>query len=203
MPTARLHVNERLDMVLTGDWNGPERRFRVGPDQWMRFESLTRVEPDGSEVSLVDLNQGFVDEYRYLPAEHLLRWRSRRESDPSFDHTELVCRIRYVVSGALRREADGGYGLAHDFAFERTSAIEHLRVRLELKHGWSTSWPSPIEIEQDHVQPGESTVLCSRSSIPAPRRLRSSVDPSRQHPPSRRCSRGCGVTGGCLHRRSF
>ena len=39
-------------MVFDGDWNGGERTFRVLPGQSLAFESITRVDPDGTRHPL-------------------------------------------------------------------------------------------------------------------------------------------------------
>lgn len=154
-----LHIREQHQMVFTGDWNGGERRFSLGPTEWMRFESMAGIEPDDEERFMLKGQLDVVDGYDWQPVEHLLRWRSRRPQDPVFDHTALGYRIDYVLSGAVQGDDDGSYALSHDFAFERDSEIERLHVRLELGPGWSTSVPAPIELSLEHVQPKESARL--------------------------------------------
>jgi uncharacterized membrane protein YgcG len=154
-----LHIREQHQMVFTGDWNGGERRFSVGPTEWVRFVSMAGIEADGEERFMLAGKLDVVDGYQWQPVERLLRWRSRRPNDPVFDHTELGYRIDYVLSGAVRGDEGGNYALSHDFAFERDSEIDRLHVRLAIDPGWSTSVPTPIELSLEHVQPKESARL--------------------------------------------
>jgi hypothetical protein len=61
---GRLHVSERHEMVFTGDWNGGERRFRVGDDQSLQVESIARLDTDGSWVPLAE---GSLAQFDPLP----------------------------------------------------------------------------------------------------------------------------------------
>ena len=42
---GRLHVRERQVMVFSGDWNGGERRFYVGPGQRLEQVRIARIDP--------------------------------------------------------------------------------------------------------------------------------------------------------------
>src|SRR5262249_39672734 len=100
-----LHVVETQTMVFDGDWNGGERTFRLFPGQPLAFESITRVDPDGTRHALTAGDLSAVDEYEFVSAS-VLRWRSRAPSDPPFDHAERVYEIAYTLSGILVKQGD-------------------------------------------------------------------------------------------------
>jgi uncharacterized membrane protein YgcG len=152
-----LHVVERQAMVFTGDWNGGERVFRVFPGQTLGFESLRRLEPDGTvrELSKGDLSA--VDQFSW-PADKTLRWRSRLPSDPQFENTEIVYELVYTLYGILVKQGDR-YLLDHDFAFpDRAGTIEKFTLSLELDPVWKPERPfSGLSLSA--LRPGESAVV--------------------------------------------
>jgi uncharacterized membrane protein YgcG len=152
-----LHVVERQTMRFTGDWNGGERVFRVEPGQDLRFESITRIAPDGSTHPLVLADLSEVDQYAWKDA-RTLRWRSRRPSDPPFDDTELVYELVYTYSGILVK-ANGGYTLDHDFLFsDRTGPVEKFTLELTLDPAWRPAGTLPPTFTASNLRPGEGFV---------------------------------------------
>lgn len=152
-----LHVVERHAMVFTGDWNGGERVFRVFPGQTLGFESIRRIEPDGTarELSAGDLSA--VDQFAWH-ADKTLRWRSRLPSDPSFDNTELVYEIAYTLHGILVKQGDR-YLLDHDFAFpDRAGSIGKFTLALELDPVWKPE-RTFSGLSLSGLRPGESAVV--------------------------------------------
>src|SRR5437762_696460 len=124
---GRMHIVETQAFVFDGDWNGGERKFRVGPNQSLNFERLTRVANDGTETTLVMGPLDKVDRFQ-LTDGPVLRWRSRLPSDPPFEKTRITYRLRYTLSGIVRR-VNKRYLLSHDFAFsERTGVIENFTL---------------------------------------------------------------------------
>ncbi len=152
-----LHVVERQAMVFTGDWNGGERVFRIFPGQTLGFESIRRIELDGTarELSAGDLSA--VDQFAW-PAERTLRWRSRLPSDPPFDGTEILYEIAYTLHGILVRQGDG-YLLDHDFTFpDRAGSIEKFTLALELDPVWKPE-RAFSGLSLSALRPGESAVV--------------------------------------------
>lgn len=154
-----LHVTERQAMVFSGDWNGGERRFRLGPRQRLRFERLTRLDPDGRAHPLMRGKLNTVDRYGFTAAT-TLRWRSRLPSDPPFNETELVYLLEYTLEHVLVPGADGNYVLDHDLAFaDRPGPIRAFRGKIELDPAWQVLGSAPEVIERANVRAGEGVMV--------------------------------------------
>lgn len=155
---GRLHVNELQRMVLTGAWNGGERRFQVAADQTLAVKSLVRIDAEGREHPMIMGNVEQVDHYA-LNNDHVLRWRSRLPTDPAFDASLLTYRISYELTGVLRTE-DDRYVLDHDFSFrDRTSEIRRYVLRFTLDPVWTAEEDIPATIEAQQLQPGDGFIL--------------------------------------------
>ncbi len=154
-----LHVQERQAMVLTGAWNGGERRFDLRPGQRLRFERLSRVGPDGRVEPLAQGALSAVDHWDFTDGE-TLRWRSRLPEDPEFQETELDYLLEYTLEHVLVERGGGRFELDHDFAFPDWSGpILSVRARLELDPAWQADRGSPITAAGGPLQPGQSAVL--------------------------------------------
>lgn len=152
-----LHVVERQAMVFTGDWNGGERVFRIFPGQTLGFESLRRVEPDGTAKALSAGDLSAADQFAWH-GDNTLRWRSRLPSDPPFDNTELVYEIVYTLHGILVKQG-GRYLLDHDFAFpDRAGPIERFTLAFELDPVWRPERAFD-GLSLSGLRPGESAVV--------------------------------------------
>lgn len=155
-----LAISEVQRMVFTGEWNGGERKFRLGRGQRLTLDRLVRLEPGsttGRELVRGSLDE--VDRYDWAAGD-TLRWRSRLPSDPPFDSSELAYRIDYRITGALRRIGERAYQLDHQFAFtERDGVIERLVVRLALAPEWRSASGLPVSWELGPLAPGEGFVL--------------------------------------------
>ena len=152
-----LHVVERQTMVFTGDWNGGERVFRVFPGQTLGFESLRRIEPDGTVRELSQGDLSAVDQFAW-PADRTLRWRSRLPSDPPFDNTELGYELVYTLQGILQKQGNR-YLLDHDFAFpDRAGPIEKFTLDLELDPVWKPE-RAFSGLSLSNLRPGESALV--------------------------------------------
>lgn len=132
-----LQISERQEMVLTGDWNGGERSFRLFEGQRLDVERVVRIDPDsGTETVLTRGDLDEVDHWNWTDG-RTLRWRSRQPSDPPFDRTKLIYRLDYRLTGALSRQGDNVFRLNHDWAFaERDGVIEQVDVHLTLGENW-------------------------------------------------------------------
>jgi predicted membrane protein DUF2207 len=153
---GRLHVREQQGMVFDGDWNGGERRFNIRPGQSLDLARVVRVE-NGQDVPLVrgDLSQ--VDHWDFA-GDNVVRWRSRRPSDPPFQNQQITYAIEYVLSGILQR-SDGGAHLHHDFAFpDRAGVIENFTLHLDLDPAWH-GLPSPYILQRRTLPAGESVIV--------------------------------------------
>lgn len=153
---GRLHVLERQAMVFDGDWNGGERRFNIRRGQSLQFNGIRRIE-DGRAVDLRRGNLSEVDHWNFT-GPGVVRWRSRRPSDPPFQNRELVYVLDYVLSGILE-QTSGGARLQHDFAFpDRAGRIENYSLHFELDPVWR-GIQSPLEIRRRDLPPGQSTFV--------------------------------------------
>lgn len=158
---GRLHVSERQSMVFDGDWNGGERRFRVGLAQSLKLLGVRRI--DSATGAAIPLSRGdldLVDHYDFTDAT-TLRWRSRRPSDPPFRSTTLVYEIDYVLSNVLTRTGPI-YLLDHDFAFpDRDGVIETFSLNLKVDPAWSAAGDTtfPVSLTRTNLKPGQSVVL--------------------------------------------
>jgi uncharacterized membrane protein YgcG len=155
-----LHVRERHHVVMSGDWNGGSRDFRLEPTQQIQLERMVRIEPaTGARRPMVDGALDRVDGYGWTgPA--TLRWRSRLPADPPFDRTELVHELEYRLRGVV--ETDGsGYVLEHDFAFEEREGdiLSHV-VELDVDPAWTVaSGPPHVRVERGRLRPGQGNVV--------------------------------------------
>jgi uncharacterized membrane protein YgcG len=154
-----LHVRERHHVVMTGDWNGGERLFRIQPRQDVQLEGMRRLDPvTGAVHAMTEGSLDGVDEYAWTSG-HTLRWRSRLPLDRDFDHTDLVHEIDYVLYGALREEGDG-YRLAHEFAFlERPGVIQSFVLDLEIDPAWDVDGGRAIHATAGPLSPGFGHVV--------------------------------------------
>ncbi len=154
-----LHVRERQHMVLTGDWNGPERTFRLAPGQEIVLHGMTRIDPATGETrTLSEGSLDDVDRYGWVSAK-VLRWRGRATTDADFDRTEIVYDLDYSLYGALVRE-DGHFTLAHDFAFaDRVGVIEQHAVTLRVDPVWRVDGPQERTVRTGRLLPGMSNVV--------------------------------------------
>lgn len=156
---GRMHVVETQTYVFDGDWNGGERDFNVYGNQSLNFERLTRVDRDGTETLLIMAPLDKADRYQ-LTDGPTLRWRARMPSDPEFKNTELTYRLRYTLSGIVRR-INKRYYLSHDFAFPNRQAgqvIQNFSVHFTVDPIWS-GIRSPYDASVTNLQPGQSYVV--------------------------------------------
>lgn len=155
-----LAISEVQRMVFTGDWNGGERKFRLGSGQRLTLDRIVRLDPEGgSGRDLVEGSLDEVDRYAWAGSD-TVRWRSRLPADPPFADSELGYRLDYRITGALRRTGEQSYQLDHQFAFtEREGVIERLVVRLSLAPQWRAASGVPVSWELGPLAPGEGFVL--------------------------------------------
>ncbi|MFT3915112.1 MAG: DUF2207 domain-containing protein [Anaeromyxobacteraceae bacterium] len=159
-----LHVKERQVMVLTGDWNGGERRWTLQEGRAVLFEGMARLDGPSRAVPLVEGDLDAVDHFRMTDAS-TVRWRARKASDPPFSGTELTYELRYVLTRVVRpseRNEPGLLYLEHDFGMpDRSGVIEAFTLRLVLDPAWKTEGgdAGPITYETENVSPGQSVTL--------------------------------------------
>ncbi len=154
-----LRVVETQTIVFTGPWNGGERRFDVRPRQRFRFEGMRRIDSTGRAHIMHEGNLGVVDGYA-LTDDHILRWRSRRPTDPPFSETPITYVIEYSYRNIL--VPDGrNWVLDHDFGFaDRDGVIENFSVRLEeLEPNWQPTIPFNGRWQGRNLPPGEGFVV--------------------------------------------
>ncbi|MGH9441580.1 MAG: DUF2207 domain-containing protein [Thermoanaerobaculia bacterium] len=154
-----LHVLERQNMIFDGDWNGGERRFRLGPGQELALASITRIDPaTGETTPLVEGSLLRVDGYSFVGAK-TLRWRSRLPSDPPFSNREIDYVLDYTLSGILEKHGET-YRLNHDFAFpDRDGPIDRFTLDLSLDPSWTTAGPLAMHQEAGPLPPGRGYVV--------------------------------------------
>jgi len=154
-----LHVSERQNMMFDGDWNGGERKFRIGPGQELAFAGMSRIDPQtGDAKPLVSGDLSQTDHFEFVDA-RTLRWRSRQPSDPPFSNAEIDYVLDYTLSGILE-ERGGAYRLAHDFAFpDRDGPIERFTLDLSLDPAWNVEGEFPGHREAGPLAPGRGYVV--------------------------------------------
>lgn len=159
---GRMHVTERQVMVFDGDWNGGERRFNLRQGQALQLNGISRVD-NGLAAPVVPLTRGnlsFVDDWDFV-APNVVRWRSRRSTDPPFQHQEIIYSLDYVLSNILDQLPDGHVRLQHDFAFpDRDGVIETFTLNFVIDPAWR-GLRSPIRIVRKNLPPGQSMVIVS------------------------------------------
>jgi uncharacterized membrane protein YgcG len=155
-----LHVRERQHLVMTGDWNGGERAFRLEPAQRIELEGIVRIDPaTGAAVALRPGTLAAVDEYSWAD-ERTLRWRSRLPADPPFASTERVYELTYRLYGAVEKQG-AGYVLEHEFAFaDRPGLVLSHVVDLDVDPAWRvTTGPQRLHVDAGGLAVGASPVL--------------------------------------------
>jgi uncharacterized membrane protein YgcG len=155
---GKLEITEAQTMVLSGDWNGGERKFNIRPRQTLSFIGMSRIDAAARHELTEGPQLYSVDDYAWTNAT-TLRWRSRQPSDPPFANTKIRYELRYELSGILLKDGDG-YLLDHDFAFpDRDGTIDRFVLHLTLDPVWQ-----PVkELEKVYmtsgIPPGRSYVL--------------------------------------------
>lgn len=163
---GRLHVRERQRMQLSGDWNGGERRFDLGPGQRLTVEEIVRIDlgrpASTREIELRQVTRGdtlAVDEWRRF-ADDVVRWRSRDPADPPFDGDTRVYQIEYTLTGAVQRTSPGRYRMRREFGFpNRPGPIDTLALELTLDPAWrlaTATEDSSLRWTWRGLQPGVS-----------------------------------------------
>jgi uncharacterized membrane protein YgcG len=169
---GRLHVLERQDYVFSGDWNGGERTFRLGPGQRLDFFGITRIDAGSGERTLV--LQGplaHLNRYAFDRDGTRLRWRSRLPTDPEYRGARIGFELDYTLSGILLPQPDSSFLLDHDFAFpDRPGPIRRFVLDLQLDPAWRPRDPLPQHLERGELPPGEGMVLTARLDHAGPAR---------------------------------
>jgi hypothetical protein len=153
---GRLRVQERQTIRLSGDWNGPERRFDVRIGQSLVLHSLTRLDSlSGTEVALREGSLDDVDEYRWFDG-HTLRWRSRLPNAPRHNNTTIVYTLDLSFDRILRLgNGENRYILDHDFAFaDRWDSIDRFVLALTLDPVWEAPPEFSGQFDTGPLEPG-------------------------------------------------
>ena len=156
---GRMHVVETQVCVFDGDWNVAERRFNLYRNQSLDFERLTRVDRDGTETELVMGPLDKTDHYQLIDGS-TLRWRSRLPTEPEFRNSELTYRLRYTLSGIVKR-VNRRYLLLYDFALpgrESGQVIQNFAVHLTVDPIWS-GIRSPYDAGVTNLRPGNGYIV--------------------------------------------
>jgi hypothetical protein len=154
-----LHVEERQTMVFTGAWNGGERTFNLRMGERLKLQGISRIDPEtGKAKPLTEGDLSQVDQYDWA-SNTVLRWRSRRGSDPPFANTAITYGLDYTLSGILV-ERDGLYRFRHDFVFpDRVGVIEKFVLDFEIDPAWRPEEGVPAHLEKQNLAPGESVIV--------------------------------------------
>lgn len=157
---GRMHIAETQTYVFDGDWRGGERTFNVYANQSLQFDRLTRVDRDGTETTLVNTGTTEKVDHYQIFAGPVVRWRARLDNDPAFRNTELTYRLRYTLSGIVKRVGKR-YILSHDFAFPDRlpgQVIQNFSVHFTVDPIWS-GIRSPYDAGVTNLQPGKGYVV--------------------------------------------
>lgn len=157
---GRLSVRERQTILLSGDWNGPERTFSIPFGQRVTLTALTRQDPaTGADIPLREGDLDVVDGFDWTDR-HTLRWRSRLPSDPPHDSTTLIYTLDLLYEFVLQPDGDGRYRLAHDFAFaDRYDNIDRFALTLTFDDAWEVAGELPREFRAGPLPPGDGFVV--------------------------------------------
>lgn len=157
-----LAVRERQTILLSGDWNGPERRFAVPFGQSLALRGITRVDPvTGDRHPLRAGELDAVDEFRWFD-NYTLRWRSRLPNEPPHAGTMLIYELELGYDNILQPHPDsaGTYVLDHDFAFaDRSDDIERFSLSLTLDSAWQAPVGFTGQYEGGPLRPGEGFTI--------------------------------------------
>src|SRR5262245_45002671 len=155
---GHLQVAETQTMVFTGDWNGGERTFNIRPRQKLILRGIYRYNGIGWQPLTQHANLDNIDDYAWTDSK-TVRWRSRRRSDPPFNHTTLRYELRYELSGILQKDGDA-YLLDHDFVFpDRAGTIGRFELRLTFDPLWQPGEAVPNVYVASNLLPNRSFVL--------------------------------------------
>lgn len=159
---GRLALRERQTMLLSGDWNGPERRFAVPFGQSLALRGITRVDPATSQRYPLRAGElDAVDEFRWFD-NYTLRWRSRLPSDPPHAATTLVYELELDYDNILQPHPDSAntYILDHNFAFaDRFENIDRFTLTLTLDPVWDAPSGFTGQYEGGPLLPGENFTI--------------------------------------------
>ena len=153
-----LLVEEEQAINFTGDWNGGERRFNVRPRQGFEFIDIARQTDGGWQVLSEDADLDSLDDFAFTDR-HTLRWRSRMPADPPFAHQVIRYRLRYRLSGILKKDG-GRFVFDHDFLFpERDGTIDRFELKLALDPAWRPEGEVRETYSDEDIRPGSSFVV--------------------------------------------
>ncbi len=161
-----LHIREVQTMVLSGDWNGGERRFQPGTAR-LQFDRMSKQQPDGSFREMRQGDLDVLDQWRFTDG-LTLRWRGRRPTDPEFDQTRLVYALEYRMSDVLQEVERSAAGqrqflFDHQFLFtERSGRVEHLHLEVAYDPVWQSGSRSGFVVDRTPVPPGEGYRLSEK-----------------------------------------
>lgn len=152
---GRLHVRERQDMSLTGDWNGGERTFRVDLGQDLTLNRMIRIDSLGQEHAMVENSDlDAIDQFSWTSG-WTLRWRSRLPTDPPFNQALRTYVIDLTYDNVVKPEGNG-FRLDHDFAYsDRVGAILAYTLKLTLDPVWRAPGDFTGEFGPMTLAPGE------------------------------------------------
>jgi uncharacterized membrane protein YgcG len=164
--SGRLTVRERQTILLSGDWNGPERTFVHRAGQRVELTSLTRRDPaTGAERVLTEGDLSAVDQYHWTNS-RTLRWRSRLPGDPPFVANTLIytlgLRYENILVPVVARDSGEAttYRLAHDFAFtDRNENIDRFSLTLTLDPAWQAPAGFTGRFGASDLPPGEGFIV--------------------------------------------
>jgi len=155
-----LVVREDHSMVFTGDWNGGERTFRVGLGQRLTVDRVARRDGSGAWVPMTKGSLSVVDRWGWKGRS--LRWRSRLQSDPPFEATEIGYRLDYRLTGILKHDGED-WVLDHDFVFpDRSGEIARFVFDLELAPEWQPIGTIARHLEEGPLPPRASRMVKAR-----------------------------------------
>ena len=154
-----LEIDERHWLVLTGEWNGTERRFDVGRGQSLELVRVSRWDPETrSEIRMTeDPLVRSVNSWAYF--KDTFRMRARLPEDLALDREVVAYRLVYRLRGVLAKTGDT-YELDHDFAFgNRDGAIRRFKLALEFAPEWRAAEPLPASFAEQSLPAGTSFPL--------------------------------------------
>lgn len=135
---GRYRVTETHDVTIRSDVLTLTHTVGLGTDQSVVFESLTQVEPDGTETPLVLGDAAVLGQYEDLG--DMLRWAYKESGAPFLQPISLRFRIRYELVGALAPAWDlpAGPGVLDPMSGSYQNPLDRLPQALAI---WSEASP--------------------------------------------------------------
>ena len=155
-----LNVEERHDVLMSGDWNGGERQFKVSGPQAFVLKGIKRLDPaTNSWLPLLKDAVSKKDGFKWDADSYTLRWRSRLPDDPPHDNTPFSYLITYSMANVLRTDGKS-YILDHTFLMaDRPGPVATLKLHFSHDNDFAPRIPLEETYEAASLEAGMEASL--------------------------------------------